>query len=536
MAVKTEYRFTLTDRIGSVVTIERIVWVIIGLGVLVRLAQFLANSSLWVDEAALAVSIIGIPYADLTKPLEFNTGSPLGFLVASKLSIQLFGSGEQALRLVPLLSGIGSIFLLYAVARHYIRPSAVPLALLLLATSTSVVRYSTFFRQYSSDMFIALLIILVQTYAMRSGLAFRWLITYTLLGAAAVWFSHPSVFVLAGMGGIMGANYLLQGNWRHAARVGAMSSAWLISFIASFKLTTVGDLATNEGVKNAISNYNSAFVPLFPTSLMDLQWYITVPFKLFDVPVGLPLTGLAAVLLLIGARAVFIKDSYKFFLLVSPMAILFLASAARLYPISDRWFLFLVPSVLMLIAEGAMSLYGMTKNATPLIGITLIGLLLLHPVASEAFHLVEPRGSERVRPALAHIQSRRTEGDALYIYSGGIKASTYYVDRFGMDDDEYTMGAHYVRDSSNAPRAAEKWGALELYTSEIDEFIGNNRVWILFSNVNTDNGINDETFLLHHLDGIGRRLETFRADNAVVYLYDLSGTQASTTDIRPGRG
>lgn len=528
IALKTAYASALTDKLKSMVTMERIIWVIIGFGLLVRVAQFMSNASLWVDEAALAVSIIGRPYGGLLNTLEFHTGSPIGFLMLSKLSTQILGSGERALRLVALLSGIGSLFLLYALAKHYIRPYAVALALLMLATSTSVVRLTTFVKQYSSDMFFALLILLMQTYVMRSRLAYRWLIPYTLLGAATIWFSHPSVFVLAAMGGVMGTHYLLRREWAQVIKVAVMCSAWLVSFAASYKLTTVGNLATNDGLRSAFE-YKSTFVPFPPYTLADIQWYATTLLGLLDVPVGLPLTGLAAFLLLLGGGALFVKDRYKFFILASPIAVTFLVSAAKLYPFADRWILFLVPLILMFVAEGAMSLHRMTKHVTPLISFAFIGLLLLHPISSEVLHLVHPRGSEEIRPVLEHVQSRRTEGDALYVYAGALKAFTYYVERLDMDENEYTLGGHYIINNSIAPQASDKWAALELYTSEIDEFKGNSQVWVVFSNIKTSRGVNEQEYLLHHLDGIGIQVETFRVNNAVAYLYDLSEPPASTS-------
>lgn len=85
---------------------QRLPWTIIGFGILVRLAQYLYNRSLWNDEAALALNIVNRSYFELLQPLNYDQGAPIGFLLVEKLAVQLFGDNEYALRLFPLLSAI----------------------------------------------------------------------------------------------------------------------------------------------------------------------------------------------------------------------------------------------------------------------------------------------------------------------------------------------------------------------------------------------------------------------------------------------
>ncbi|MDY7021785.1 MAG: hypothetical protein SWJ54_10560, partial [Cyanobacteriota bacterium] len=70
-------------------------------GILVRLVQYLHNRSLWFDEANLALNIVNRSYLQLLSPLDNNQAAPPGFLWIEKLSIQLFGNNEYALRLFP---------------------------------------------------------------------------------------------------------------------------------------------------------------------------------------------------------------------------------------------------------------------------------------------------------------------------------------------------------------------------------------------------------------------------------------------------
>ena len=98
-------------------------------------------------------------YAGLTSPLDYNQGAPIGFLLLVKASTELFGRSEYALRLVPFIFGIVSVLLFYRVARDFIVPSAVPLAVALFAILPPLVYYSSEVKQYSGDVMATLLLL-----------------------------------------------------------------------------------------------------------------------------------------------------------------------------------------------------------------------------------------------------------------------------------------------------------------------------------------------------------------------------------------
>src|SRR5262245_56132253 len=83
---------------------SRAEWSIVALGLALRALPWIANRSLWADEAALALNVTRRSFAGLVKPLDFDQGAPIGFLWIEKLATLAFGPGERALRLVPLLA------------------------------------------------------------------------------------------------------------------------------------------------------------------------------------------------------------------------------------------------------------------------------------------------------------------------------------------------------------------------------------------------------------------------------------------------
>ncbi len=122
---------------------KQILYSLIGVGVVLRLFHYLANRSLWVDEAMLANNIVSRSFWQFLEPLDCNQYASFGFLVVEKLNVLLFGNTEYALRAFPLLAGILSLFLFYKVAKHFISPSAIPIALGLFVVSDRLVYYSS---------------------------------------------------------------------------------------------------------------------------------------------------------------------------------------------------------------------------------------------------------------------------------------------------------------------------------------------------------------------------------------------------------
>lgn len=119
----------------------RLVWAVIGLGVILRLMQYLCNRSLSFDESLLALNIIDRSFTGLLHPLDYDQGAPIGFLMLEKLAIQVLGNSEYTLRLFPLLSGVGSVWLFYGVASRCLTPKALPIALGLFAVSAPLIYY-----------------------------------------------------------------------------------------------------------------------------------------------------------------------------------------------------------------------------------------------------------------------------------------------------------------------------------------------------------------------------------------------------------
>ena len=144
-------------------------YTLIALGVLARLAQYLANRSLWFDELMLALNIINRSYPELLQPLDYVQAAPAAFLLATKYLCTLWGDGEMVLRLIPLVSGLLALALYYPLARSLTRPQAALIALGLFAFSRYAIYYSAEVKQYSTDLACTVLILLLSYHVYKGG-------------------------------------------------------------------------------------------------------------------------------------------------------------------------------------------------------------------------------------------------------------------------------------------------------------------------------------------------------------------------------
>ena len=277
-----DFKFFLENQILS--------YLIIAFGVAVRLVQYLSNRSLWADEAVLALNIVNRSYLELFQSLDYDQGAPIGFLMVEKLAVQILGNNEYALRLFPFICGVGSLFVFYELAKKWIPKSAIPIGLILFASLEYLVYYSAEVKQYSSDVAIALLLYLLLLPLVKAKLNFGQMIRFGLVGAIAIWFSHPSIFILASIGGSALLINLWQKDLSKVKNLLLIYSAWVLSFVI-FYFVSLRNLTGNETLTTSWGDG-------FPNSIFDIVWMFDAFGKFFYKPLGFTkwMDGLAIIL------------------------------------------------------------------------------------------------------------------------------------------------------------------------------------------------------------------------------------------------
>ncbi|HEY9153183.1 MAG TPA: glycosyltransferase family 39 protein, partial [Anaerolineales bacterium] len=149
---------TIWKRLKLWIKPDYIGWLLVVLGVVLRLRQYLADRSLWHDEANLAINLVNRTFSGLTLPLDYQQGAPIGFLFIEKSILLLLGNKDYILRSFPLFSGLLSLILIRLIVRRYFGATGL-FAVLIFAISWPLIYYSSELKQYSSDAMFALLLI-----------------------------------------------------------------------------------------------------------------------------------------------------------------------------------------------------------------------------------------------------------------------------------------------------------------------------------------------------------------------------------------
>lgn len=221
----------------ELLTSKRLIWLILGLALLLRLPHI--NGSFWLDEAAQAIES-SRPFTqqfDITPDFQPPLLHLLLFVAVR------FSRAEWWLRLIgALIPGLITIWGTYELGRLWKMPKAGLLAALLLATNSLHIFFSQELRQYSLPAMWAIVsqIALWHLLQAKQPLFGRWWWLLTLSTAAGLYTSYLFPFFVLGQV----AFALVAGKKHWQAIAGALCSGgllflpWLPSFLAQLQTGT----------------------------------------------------------------------------------------------------------------------------------------------------------------------------------------------------------------------------------------------------------------------------------------------------------
>ncbi len=180
-------------------TIERLVWLFVGLGVAVRLVRYGLAFPLWCDEYQLSANFLDRDFSQLLRPLNYNQVAPVGFLWIELAAVRLFGFSELSLRLFPALCGMASVFLFRDIARQLLRGIPLLLAVVIFAVAYYPIRHGAEVKPYSSDLFCALILFAAALRWWRVPEGSRWLWLLAVLAPIALSISFTAAFIAGGI-------------------------------------------------------------------------------------------------------------------------------------------------------------------------------------------------------------------------------------------------------------------------------------------------------------------------------------------------
>lgn len=489
---------------------------ILAFGVALRTIQYAARGSLWVDELAVAINVSerGL-WQLLFRPLELRQVAPPGFLLLEKLGTELLGVGEAGLRFFPWLASLASLFLFWRVAARFASPIAVAAGLLAFAASPSLVWYAGTAKQYSGDVAVTLLLVLLALRFDEERWSVGQAISWGLVGGVAILASQPAVLVAAGLGGLLLARRL----WTRARimPVVGLAGGWAIGAAA---VTAHSLRVVSPAVRGYMAGeWNQSFLPAPWDGPVQLLWVpnrllISLSHLLIRVqPKSIPEILFVAIfggLALAGAhRMVRLRRGAAIVPAVPPVAGL-IAAWLRIMPLFNRLAMFFTPSLLLAAMAGAEEVRERFPGRARAVATALaLGPFVLPAIAVVSF-APPPYRAEETRPVLDELRARLEPGDTIYVYyAAGLAMRFYAPDIVGV------LGANHRADGRG-------------YFREIDALRGRPRVWFF----HTHGYPCEPDAIRSYLDAIGTALERIEDPYGLVgqretaaFLYDLSNPE-----------
>src|SRR5271157_606604 len=485
---------------------------IVGVLMRIRFYYSFGATSLTRDEAGLALSFVDTGFFELLKPLRWDQAAPIGFLLAEKAVMDVFGSSELSFRLFSLVTSILIIPLFYLLVRDVLSPVGVLVGLAIITLSEPLIYWGTLFKQYSFDVLIALVLLNLGRWALRKSPVNGRYVVLGVIGAAAVWLSFPSVFVIGGVGFTLIASDLLEGRRREAVAWVASMSVCSVSFGLAY-LLSFRYYAKND---NLSTWWTYAFAPMPPRSMGDVKWYIDNFFLLFPSELGLRDAGLCGALLLFGTYSLWRDPARRAAvpLFLGPIILTLIASGLRKYPFGDRTMLFSNPRLATLVAAGVAAVWEVRQPTMKVFVAIIVGTMLLYPLYLDAKYMIDPQARifMDVKPTLVYVADHRKDGDVLYVHWDAETLYDYYVkkrDFRNLKDWQSVISRHPGNVSRRDKTAA--------YAKDVALLGSSRRVWVLLGIA----GQQEEDVMLELLDRRGRRLDEFHGIGSAAYLYEF---------------
>lgn len=479
---------------------------IIMVGVILRASKYLPAWSMRGDELAVTENLIKKSWGELmTKPLDSNQAAPVGFLLLEKLLVSAFGPLDYILRLPAMLAGCIALILLYSLLHRMGESHGTVFALLALAFGSFPIYYSSELKQYSTDVLIALLLLVLVYGHLHKETKARDFLKLGVLGALAICFSHPAIFMLAVIGPILLVHHWYDSQKRWWTLLAG--ATWVFVFLILYWILLRHQTAS-EYLVTFWGNLQS-YMPLRPWR--NPAWFPNAWGHLLVNIAGFPRAAvlLLSVIYVVGVGSLLKARKWQWAaILVLPIAVNMIVSGFQKFPFHGRLILYLVPLVLVVLAIGIGALVRMIPNrmAANLVFAGIAAFSVSSAVSTANSYLITREYVvDDMKPVLAYMRDHAEKGDLAYLYHYAASGYAYYA-------PSYELGSiKTVRGKNHSQRAKR-------YDEELAALPRGQRIWFVFSfvyktKVGKDNKMDERDYILSYLRENGTLVEESYSTN-----------------------
>jgi hypothetical protein len=492
--------YTQKDRLFQIAIV-----IMIAFGIVLRASKYLPAWSLRGDELAVTLNLLKASTIDLmTKPLNYEQAAPFGFVLVIKGLIALLGSSEYVLRLVAFLAGCVSLILMQILLGKTNERYGNLFALAAFAFCNYLIYYSAELKPYSTDVLICLILLLYFYQHVSRETTPKDFMMLAVLGALAICFSYPALFVLAGIGITLFLHY-----WRNKRRL-----LWItltgITWLGAFSVLYFVLLRHQTQNSYLITFWDNllSFMPMPPWR--DITWFPKALNGLFFVVAGLSSSLLLVIpLYALGLWGFWKEKRWQWLLVLTiPLGLNILVSGFQKYPFHGRLILYLLPPVFIVLGKSIDVLISLIRNRLfANIAFAALIVLLLMPVipTTNSYLVTHNYLRDDLKPVLSFIESNKQDGDLVYLYHYVESPYAYYAPSYNLEGLSIRVGEN---NSGNARK----------YQAELSALPRERRIWFIFSfvieaRVSKGEKQDERKYILNYLKENGTLLDEFYSAN-----------------------
>ncbi len=404
-------------------------------GIFLRYKVWLTDLSFWVDEDALIRNAMGIITGKypIWRGLEAEYSPPL-FFALTKPIYAIFGLNEVAFRIIPFLASIASLPAFAFLSKKIFKtPFLFLLPLFLVAINENLLFYTQYYKFYSSDFLVTILISIAIFYLSFDKMSYKQAALWGFVLGITSWSAYSAIFFITGILSVLFIKILFKFSKEKILKFSLLSLPFGI--MTAFYYYEVIIRRTNmDYLQSAWKEIGNGY--FYPHNLEDLRNLIFYHLSISSSDFQLLFLLL---ILTIGFYFMFIKYKIKTIYLISPCIVILLLAFAEKYPCLERQTLFLF-SILLIFLFKAFDFVDMFR-IKKFLGIVSVLLLVSsawlwhtcnYQYLKEVLNNKNYFRMSSAREFYKHLEKEYKQGD--WIYSQGRDASLRIYDKKGIID------------------------------------------------------------------------------------------------------
>jgi hypothetical protein len=396
-------------------------------GIALRIHVWYFPRSLWVDEEMVLLNVRDRAFAELGGALWLDQSAPVGWLALQRVVMLAFGLADRTGRAVPLLFSVATIAVAFWAGRRWLGPVGATIFVLLCSFAHHITHYTFEAKQYSADVFGALLLLALGAWALepagsREAPNLRRIAIWWGAASVAHWFSYGATFVTPGCALILIGVMWRRADWTRAVQAAAPGALWAASFALNYWWSIQHTLHSDY----LQSYWLSAFPPADAGALGTAAW-LSSQFEPLALDPGGTRQWIAFwILSSCGIAIATAADAVLGLLLLSAPLSAFLLGALRLVPLSGRLSLWILPALYAGIAITAERVARLAARSfarreqvelvlTTIAGAIIVSLCFDIYQLGKADLIVQPETNHdhNDRQAVRFLMTQRERGDVL---------------------------------------------------------------------------------------------------------------------------